>query len=594
MRALAMAWEAWFTIGVLGLVLAMLVFTRHGPDLILVGGLTLLLVSGILPVGDALSGLANPGMVTVGVLFVVAQGLRETGGMSWIGQRLLGQPRSTLGAQARLMGPVAVMSAFLNNTPIVAMFIPTVLEWSRKCRISPSKLLIPLSYASIFGGVCTLIGTSTNLVVNGLLMSEAGRPSLGMFDIAWIGVPCAAVGMGYMLLVGRRLLPDRKPPISTEDDPRQYTIAMRVPADSPLVGRSIEQAGLRRLPGAFVMEIDRGGEILPAVSPDTPLHADDVLVFVGIIDSVLDLQKMRGLQPATNQVFKLDSPRSRRCLIEAVVSNSCRAVGQTIRDSGFRNVYNAVVIAVARNGEQIRRKIGDIVLRPGDTLLLETTPDFAVRQRNSRDFYLVSAVDDSAPPRHEKAWMALAILAAMIAVVTMGLLSMLEAAMLAAGLMILTRCITGNEARRSVDWQVLVVIAAALGVGRAMDLTGAAAAIAQQLIDLARGNPWLTLVAVYLVTTLFTEIITNNAAAVLVFPIAMSASRDLGVDVMPFVFTIMVAASASFATPLGYQTNLMVYGPGGYRVGDYLRVGLPLNGLMAAVTVTLVPWIWPF
>lgn len=589
-----MTWEAWFTLGVLGLVLALLVFTRHGPDLILVGGLTLLLLFGIVPTDEALSGLANPGMVTVGVLFIVAQGLRETGGMSWIGQRLLGQPTSTLGAQSRLMLPVAAMSAFLNNTPIVAMFIPTVLEWAKKCRISPSKLLIPLSYASILGGICTLVGTSTNLVVNGLLMSETGRPSLAMFDITWIGVPCAAVGVAYMLVIGRRLLPDRRPPISTEDDPRQYTVAMRVPADSPLVGRTIEQAGLRRLPGAFVMEIDRGGEILPMVSPDTPLHADDVLVFVGIIDSVLDLQKMRGLQPATNQVFKLDAPRSRRCLIEAVVSNSCRAVGQTIRDSRFRNLYNAVVIAVARNGEQIRRKIGDIVLRPGDTLLLETTPDFAARQRNSRDFYLVSAVDDSALPRHEKAWIALAILFAMVAVVTVGWLSMLQAAMLAAGLMILTRCVTGAEARRCVDWQVLVVIAASFGIGRALDVTGAAAAIAHQLIDLARANPWLTLAAVYLVTAAFTEIITNNAAAVLVFPIALSASRDLGVDFTPFVFTIMIAASASFATPLGYQTNLMVYGPGGYRVGDYLRVGLPLNLLMAATTITLVPLIWPF
>ncbi len=589
-----MGWDAWFTLGVLGMVLSLLVFTRHSPDLILVGGLTLLLLFDILPATDALSGLANPGMVTVGVLFVVAQGVKETGGMSLIGQQLLGRPQTALGAQSRLMLPVAGMSAFLNNTPIVAMFIPTVIEWAKKCRLSPSRLLIPLSYASIFGGICTLIGTSTNLVVNGLLISEAGRPSLDMFDITWIGLPCALAGIGYLLLVGRWLLPDRKPPISSQDDARQYTVAMRVPPSSSLVGKTIEQAGLRRLPGAFLMEIDRGGEVMPAVAPNTSLHADDVLIFVGIIDSVLDLQKMRGLEPATNQVFKLDAPRSRRCLIEAVVSNSCRAVGRTIRDSRFRNLYNAVVIAVARNGETIKKKIGDIILRPGDTLLLETTADFATLQRNNPDFYLVSALDDSAPPRHEKAWIAMAVLAGMVAAVTFGWLSMLQGAMLAAGMMIFTRCITGDEARRSVDWQVLVVIAASFGIGRALDITGAAHAIATELITLARGNPWLTLAAVYLVTTLFTEIITNNAAAVLVFPIALSVSRDLGVNFEPFVFAIMIAASASFATPLGYQTNLMVFGPGGYRVSDYLRIGLPLNVLMAIVTITLAPLIWPF
>jgi di/tricarboxylate transporter len=317
-------------------------------------------------------------------------------------------------------------------------------------------------------------------------------------------------------------------------------------------------------------------------------------VFVGVVESVVDLQKIRGLTPATNQVFKLDAPRAQRVLIEAVVSNTCPLIDKTIREGRFRTVYNAAVIAVARNGERIAMKIGDIVLHPGDTLLLEAHPSFAEHQRNSRDFYLVSAVQDSAPLRHEKAWIAVAVLAGMVGAVAFGWLEMLPAALLAAGFMILARCCSATAARRSIDWSLLIVIAAAFGIGRALEVTGAAQHIAEALLGVAGHNPWVALIVVYGVTMLFTELITNNAAAVLVFPIAMSTANALGVNVMPFVAAIMMAASASFSTPLGYQTNLMVYGPGGYRFTDYLRVGGPLNLLMWITTATLAPLIWPF
>jgi len=596
--------DALFTLFVVGLVLALLVFTRRSPDMILIAGLTLLMVTplpvggrwqvGVMSVADAVSGASNPGMLTVGVLFVVAAGVRETGGMAWIGQRLLGRPRSALGAQMTIMPPVALMSALLNNTPVVAMFIPVLQDWARKLQFSASKLLIPLSYAAILGGLCTLVGTSTNLVVNGLVMSELGRPSLGMFEIAWIGVPCALVGGTYLTVFGRRLLPDRSPAIEQTDDPRQYTIEMVVQPGSALIGRSIEKAGLRHLPGVYLAEIERDGHLLTAVGPEQVLQAHDRLVFVGVVDSMRDLQQIRGLEPATDQVFKLNAPRSQRCLIEAVVSNTNPLLGKTIRQGRFRTVYDAVVIAVTRNGERIDKKVGDIVLRAGDTLLLETAPTFAEQHRNRRDFYLVRPVEGSTPLRHDKAWLALGILLGMVALVTLNLLTMLQAAMLAAGLMILTRCLTGVDARQSVDWALLAVIAASFGIGRAMDVTGAAAFIADHLIALAAGNPMLTLLAVYLVTSAFTEMITNNAAAVLVFPIAVAAAARLGVDPMPFIMTIMIAASASFASPIGYQTNLMVYGPGGYRFTDYLRIGLPLNVLMCLTTVLLVPHIWPF
>lgn len=588
-----MGWDAWLTILTVGVVLGTLVVTRIPPDVVFMGGLTVLLVSGVLSPSDALSGLSNEGMVTVAVMYVIVAGLKHTGGIAWIVSAVLGRPKSVADAQWRLLSPVVVMSAFLNNTPIVAMLIPAVSDWAKKYQLPVSKLMIPLSYGAIFGGTCTLIGTSTNLVVNGLLQGH-GFSSLGMFDIAWVGVPCALVGSVYLMVFSRWLLPNRQPAMSRLQDPREYTVEMIVEPGSPVDGRTIEEAGLRHLTGMYLAEIERDGNLLVAVSPQERLRGNDRLVFVGVVSSVVELQRIRGLKPATNQVFKLDAPREKRCLIEAVVSNSCRLVGRTIRDGQFRKVYNAVVIAVARNGERIRKKVGDIILRPGDTLLLETLPTFTEQQCDSRDFYLVSRVEDSNPLRHDRMLTALVILGAMVTVVALQWLSMLAAAMLAAGLMLIARCCTASAARASVDWQILLVIAAAFGLGKAIETTGLAAEIATRLASVAGDNPWLALTVLYFATMLFTELITNNAAAVLIFPIALATSERLGVSFTPFAICIMMAASASFSTPIGYQTNLMVYGPGGYRFGDYFRVGIPLNLLMWVITVLIAPTIWPF
>jgi di/tricarboxylate transporter len=589
-----MTWEAWLALGVVGLVIGLLALTRFAADVVLVAGVTLLLLTGVLTPAEALSGLSNEGMVTVAVLYVVAAGLRETGAIGWLVQGVLGRPRNLSRAQVRLMAPVASISAFLNNTPVVAMFLPAVIDWARQNRLPVSKLLIPLSYAAILGGTCTLIGTSTNLVVSGLMTSHEHLPRLAMFDVTWVGLPAALAGMAYLVFLGRWLLPDRRPVMSDLDDPREYTVEMLVEPGSPLVGKTIEEAGLRHLPGMYLVEVERDGEVLPAIGPHQRLRGHDRLVFAGVVESVLDLQRFRGLVPASDQVFKLGVPRPERCLTEAVVSDSCPLAGKSIRDGRFRNVYNAAVIAVARNGERVRGKIGDIVLRAGDTLLLEADPGFADRQRNSRDFFLVSRLPNSRPLRQDRALVAVAILAGMVLAATLEWLSMLQAAMLAAGLMIVTRCINGAGARGAVDWEVLITIAASFGLGHALETTGAARFIAESLIQLAEGDPWVTLAVVYLVTMLFTELITNNAAAVLVFPIALSTSQTLEVSFMPFAICIMMAASASFSTPIGYQTNLMVYGPGGYRFTDYFKVGIPLNLLLAAVTITLAPLIWPF
>jgi di/tricarboxylate transporter len=588
-----MGWEGWFSIGVTFICFSILALTRISPDIVMVGGLTLLLVAGVLSPDQALAGLANEGMVTVGVLYVVVAGLRDTGGIGWIVHSVLGQPRSLLLAQLRLMSPVAAMSAFLNNTPVVAMFIPAVSDWAKRNQLSVSRLMIPLSFASIAGGMCTLIGTSTNLVINGLLIKETGS-GLALFELAWVGVPIMLLVFVFILFGSKWLLPERVPAISRYDDAREYTVEMLVDNGSVLNGKTVEEAGLRQLPGLFLIEIDRDGQIMPAVSSYEILRDGDRLVFAGVVESVVDLQKIKGLKPASKQIYKLGSSRQDRVLVEVVVSDRCPVIGKSVRKGRFRNLYNAVIIAAARNGQRIAQKIGDITLRPGDTLLLEAHHSFAEQQRNSRDFFLVSKIEDTTPPQHQKAMIAILILGLMVLSVSAGWLSMLKASMLAAGMMILTGCTSGRAARRSVDWSILIVIAASFGLGNALHITGAAETIAVALIHLANGDPDVSLALMFLVTTLLSAVATNNAAAVIMFPIAITTANSLGLGMTPFVITLMVAASASFSTPIGYQTNLMVFGVGGYRFSDYIRIGLPLTILVGVLTVILVPAIWHF
>jgi di/tricarboxylate transporter len=415
-----------------------------------------------------------------------------------------------------------------------------------------------------------------------------------MFDITWLGVPLLVIGMGYLIVASKTLLVDRRPAMSASDDPRQYSLEMLVEPGSPLVGKSIERAGLRGLEGLFLMEIDRDGHVIAAVAPSERLEAGDRLVFVGVVDSVLELQKIRGLRPATDQVFKLDDPRSERVLVEAVVSTSCPLVGRTIREGRFRSTYDAVVIAVARDGERLQMKIGDIRLEPGDTLLLEASPRFIDRQRSSRHFYLVSQVADFAPPRHDRAWIALTVLFAMVLAATMGLVPMVAAALAAAAAVLTTGCVSATDARRSIEWESLLLIAASFGLAHALEKTGLDELVARSALDAAGDGPHLALAAVYLITMFATELMSNNAAAVLMFPIAWQAAADLSVNPLPFVMAVTVAASCGFATPMGYQTNLMIYGPGGYRFSDYIRFGGPLNLIVMAVTIILAPLIWPF
>lgn len=573
--------------------LAFLMLTKISPEVVMMAGLTLLVVAGVIPIKDAVAGFSNEGLLTVGVMFIIAAGLRDTGAMELFSIKLFGRTNSVRKAQARIMAPIMALSGFLNNTPLVAAFIPAISDWSKKNGISPSKLMIPLSYAAILGGTITIIGTSTNLVVNGLLTSETGK-GFGFFEIAWVGIPCAVAGFLYVLAFGKWLLPGRKSAIEAFSNPKEYTIEMIVEPASSLINTTIEAAGLRHLPGLFLIEIDRKGKIIVAPTPDEILLENDRLIFTGVTESVVDLQKIKGLTPSTDQIFKLDTPRQDRCLIEAVVSGRNPLIGKTIKEGEFRSVYNAVVIGVARDGERLKEKIGDIELKIADTLLLETHDSFISRYKNTRDFLLIRQIEDSSPRDHKKGWIAWLILLSMILLASFEVINILTAALLAVGTMLITKCVNANTARRSIELQVLIVIGASFGIGKALELTGAADVISRSFLSIVGDNPIFVLAGVYLLTMVMTEMITNNAAAIIMFPIAFATANQLGLNFMPFAIAITMAASASFSTPIGYQTNLMVYGPGGYKFNDYFKIGIPLNLIMWVISVIIIPQVWSF
>lgn len=590
----ALEWQGWLTLGVVVLVLAAMVRGVAAPDLVLMGGLFLLALFGVLTPEETFHGFANPAMATVGALFILSAAMRETGALELTLGRLFGRARSSTGALARTLPPLAFLSAFLNNAPIVAMMTPLAVDWGRRHGVSPSRLLIPLSYSTILGSIVTIIGTSVILMVAGLV-TDAGMEPLGFFELAPVGIPVCVAGLLYLLLVAPRLLPDRMDPATQVGERRrEYTGAMIVEPHCPLVGKTIEEAGLRSLPGLFLFEIQRGSHVISPVGPDDLIDADDRLVFAGVVETIVDLQRIRGLVPAGDEDEPV-RPERAHPLIEAVVSRSSPLVGRSIRDANFRSVYDAAVIAVHRNGERVRGRIGDIVLRAGDTLVFQAAPTFVEVHRNSPDFYLVSEVPESHAPRHERAWFAVAVFVAMVILAATGALPIAIGSFVAGGILIATRCISGPAARKSVQLHVLVVIAAGLGIARAIDKTGAASAVAGVLVEHARIlGPVALLAAVYLVTMLLSEFLHHAASAALMFPIAVAAAERASVDPRAFVVAVAIGASCAFASPVTYQTHLLVYGPGGYRFGDFVRVGLPLNLVCATVALLVIPRLWPF
>lgn len=604
--------DAWITFGtILMIVVALINKKRIGPDLIMSGGLVILMITGIVTFEDAAAGFAQRPLLMIAGLFVVAAALQETGGIELIGRKILGRPSSLAMAQLRMMAPVSMMSAFMNTTPIVAMYVPMISDWAKQLRIPPSKLFMPLSFAAIFGGQGTMIGTGSNLIIMGLFIEWWQHPpqwieslhitapsdALTMWGPAWIGIPIVILGITFIIITSKWLLPDRIPLEKQRENRRTYEIKMCIEDGAAIIGKTIAQAGLRRLPGLYLHAIVRDDRLITVVKPIEVLLQGDKLIFVGDVESVVDLRKIRGLVPASDELEHFSGRPFSRTMIEAVISGSSPLVGQSVRDSQFRSTYNAAVLAVHRSGHIIRKKIGDIKLQPGDTLLIESNEDFLSTWRHSSDFYLVSEVDNSRPPIHNKAWLSLGILAFLIALLTSGFIGRVAAIWLCGLLMIALRCISGPSARKAINIQILIVIGAAMGIGKAVEQSGLAKVASETLLDIARnmdiGN-FGTLFLIFLMTSIAAQLMTNFGAAVIMFPIVMGTAEGLGVSPYPFVFTMIAAAGCNFMTPVTYPTNLMVYGIGGYKFLDFSRLGIPLMFLVATIATIIASLVFPF
>ncbi|HEX7050787.1 MAG TPA: SLC13 family permease [Longimicrobiales bacterium] len=588
-----MSWDAWLTLAVVTLMVAALARDVVAPVLAVLGADIVLLVTGVIPAESAFSGFANPAPITVAALFIVARAVEKTGALQPLIARTLGHRKAGRGALLRLLAPVAGASAFLNNTPIVAMLAPQVADWAEKRGRSTSPFLMPLSFATILGGMVTLIGTSTNLLVSGL-MEAAGMAPLGMFEITRVGLPIALAGVVLLVALAPVLLPERRNARRQfEEDVREYVMSTVVAHGGPLDGQTVEAGGLRHLQGVFLAEIERDGQMIAPATPATLLRGGDRLTFVGRVDLVRDLQNLRGLV-STEHRHALGFDSADHTFFEAVVSGASPLVGKTLKEIQFRSRYQAAVVAIHRAGARVHAKLGTVRLKEGDTLLLVSDSEFGHRWRDRSDFLLVSHLGGTPPPSSRQALVVGLVTLGIVALSGFGLLPILHAALIGAFTLLAARVLTPGEARGAVNLDVVLIIGASFGIGAAVEHSGLAAVIANGVIQAARAwGPGGVLVSITIATIALTELITNAAAAALIFPIALATAGQMGLDARPFAIAVAIAASASFLTPIGYQTNTMVYGLGGYRFGDYARLGTPLTILVILAILLLVPVFWP-
>lgn len=582
--------EAWFTLAVIVAMLAVLVFDLTTPAAAVMGAVVVLLLADVIDSDQALAGFANPAPITVAALFVLSRAVQQTGVLRPLTAALMDSPGSERRALSRLLLPTAGASAFLNNTPIVAVLTAEIGDWAGRNQRSPSRFLMPLSFSAILGGLVTVLGTSTNIFVSGLLR-EAGLEPIGVFEIGKLGLPIAVVGLAIVIATSSRLLVDRVPARRDLDsNVREFVVDMVVDRAGPVDGETVAGGGLRHLSGVFLVQLDRSGETLAPVRPDTRLQGDDILRFVGKADLVVDLHGIRGLRPAAGSAAGFDPTTSAFC--EVVLGEASPLIGRSLRQTGFRSRYQAAVVAIHRAGRRVEGKLGDVRLRVGDTLLLLSDPGFAERWYDSADFLLVAPIGRRrAPVSPTRAFAVVGLTGAVVLAASLELLTLMEAALAAALLLVATRVLSPGEARRAIVLDVVVLIAAAFGVGNAVEESGLAGEIAGWLTTESFGVTG-ALAGLIVATILLTELVTNAAAAAVMVPIAISVAGTLGEDPRGFAIGIAVAASASFLTPIGYQTNTMVYGPGGYRFGDYFRLGAPLTAVVGILIVILVPVLW--
>ena len=585
--------QAIITIGTILAVLVALFKEVTRPDVIFIVGLIFLMVTGVLNPNQAFSGFANPAVFTVGALFIVAAGIQRTRALGFLDKMVFNDAFSARKVLVRMMASTAGMSSFLNNTPIVAMLIPHVQQWSDRTGIPASKLLIPLSYAAIVGGIVTLIGTSTNIIVSGML-EQRGIEPLALFELTWIGLPAAILLVIWFATIGYRMLPERKSKAESEGNKSNgsgYQMDLIVKSDSELIGKTVEDAGLRGLQNAFLIHVHRHKQIIGPIGPHFILEDGDLLTFIGDVKAIDELSVRKGL---VRGAPVLDASQPDLPLFEAVVAPTSMLVGKTLKEMEFRERFHAVVIGIQRQSEEIRGAIGNLPIEAGDLLLIESKEGFDERANNDKDnFYLVTQKGARQLPVNSKSRLALMLTLGMIVVATLGIIPIVTAAMITAGIMIYTGCLRKGQIAGALNIPILLVIAAAIGMGQAIETTGLAVMAAGVINDYTTFlGPIAVIAGIYILTNILTELITNNAAAVLMLPIALALGVESGITAHAMAVTVAVAASASFLTPIGYQTNLMVMGAGKYRFKDYLKAGFPVTIFMMILTIFMVQYIW--
>ena len=581
---------AWITIvTVLGMFTTLLL-TKLRADVVFLAAIGVLFVTGVLDVKEAFSGFSSTSVVVIGVLFVVVAGLTHTGVLQWIVRHMLGQPNSYGKAVIRLMLPVAGLSSFLSNTTVVAMFVGIVKMWSKKLGVSPSKLLIPLSYASGMGGVCTLIGTPPNLIISGLYADKTGT-AMNVLATTLPGLFCLAVGV-LSVIAMRKLLPDRKAPESAFEATAEYTVELLVPSDNKYIGMTLGEAGLFHVRGGSLIEIYHFDEVPSPVTEDEYVMGGDHLVYAGQIDDILELKDSHGLVSAEHHVFSMSEVDRNRQLRTAYVNFGSSLIGTTIGGSMFEKENNLSLVAVARRGKRIKEVPRQVVLQAGDTLLLECPPRLNVstdRLSSQLHFFDSEQVVNIGP----KTFISAVIMIAMVALSALNVLPLLQCAFIAAAAMLLLRCCSAEQAMKAINWDILMVFAGSVVLGLAIQKTGIAERLALGILDVCGTNPLVVMTAICFVGTFITEFISNTAAGAMFFPIMYEAAEKLGYEPYPFLIALMVSVSSSFATPIGSPTHMLVYGPGGYRFSDFMRIGLLMNLIILAANIFIVNIIYP-
>lgn len=587
---LGLSLAAWFVVFVVILVFVLQVCTKLPSDLVFLGGMGLLLVSGVIPAGAVLGSFSSSTVVLIGALFVVISGLVHTGFLQWVVRYCLGTPKTYHKAVIRLMLPVAALSSFLNNTAVVALFTGVVRLWAKKLGIAPSKLLIPLSYASGMGGICTLIGTPPNLLISGFYTKETGI-ALSIFTPTLVGLFCLVVGVLSIIALSR-LLPERISPEDALHGTSTYTVELMVPSMSSLVGQTIKEAGLHQVDGGHLIEIIRlDKEVITAVDDEEYIFGGDRLIFSGNVEKILEIRDTYQLVNATHHVFSLDEVEQDRKLRMATVGFKSSFIGRSMSDTAFEEDNNLVLVAIAREGEVVKGSPREVELKAGDTLLMECPLRFHMDRQSKYD--LMELASESLYKPDKRTLYSSLIMIAMVAVSSLGYLTLLQAAFIAAFAMIICRFCTIDQARESIDWRLLMIFAGSISLGTAIQDTGIAEWISQGILVLCDGSPMVALAGICLVGTFITEFTSNTATAAIFFPIAYQTALNMDVNPLTFCVALMVSVSSSFATPIGSPTHMIVYGPGGYRFADFARIGIPMNFIIWIANLFITLLLFP-